>query len=196
MLKLSQALDDKNFIYHLDNLDIEDCFYLLHPEDRGEFINMLLDEDVSKQVTSDWFRSIICKPEESHLNTLTNWQGKEYEIHDPKVIKTFDILLSLNYTNLINNNTTGSFKVVDGKPFDPPLDVINLEIDFTDKKKGDPLFCNIAFFTNKNNGFKFIDFTDEDQVNVFDTNGNVDPTFVKRQMIRKLNELMYELIQF
>ena len=185
---LSAALNDGAFTLALDELDLEYCFYSLHPKCRKEFIDALWDEPEAVTALQKWLK--FKRVEADAAVTHSNWEY-EYEIVAPHVIKMFDILLTLNYKTLSEKTYTGAFEITDGKMFDTPLQTINLKLELEDGK--DPKI-SIAFFTKD---FYFIEFTTKAGFRHLidrDTNEVIADRLLGN-LISQLNELLFELVQ-
>ena len=127
-MKLVNCFNDDTFIANLDAHNISTCFFMVDIEDRYKFFSLLLEDSETSEEVKQWLTDNIHEADISMLKTTPDWQH-EYSIIDRKVIKTVNILISLNYALLKNYKEVADYKIVDGKVFDTPIDNITLSID-------------------------------------------------------------------
>ena len=127
-MKLVNCFNDDIFIANLDAHNIGTCFFIVDIEDRYKFFSLLLEDSETSEEVKQWLTDNIYEADISMLNTTPDWQH-EYSISDKKVIKTLNILISLNYALLKEDKKVADYEIVDGKVFDTPIDNVTLAMD-------------------------------------------------------------------
>ena len=159
-MKLIDCLNDDTFIINLDAHNINTCFFMVDIEDRYQFFSLLLEDSETSEEFKHWLIDNIYEANTSMLKTAPGWRH-EHSIIDKRVIKTLNILISLNYNLLKRDRKIADYKIVDGKVFDTPIDNVTLSLDDLNSPN-----CLTACLFGKD--FIYCEFSDSKTINTDD----------------------------